>query len=442
MDSEDEDDARNDVMAKHLRKKGTQNPCNPPRGGLVNRSTNGYACAVFELLFSLPPFVEWLGKGKSNMGSVRQSLADMYNMQCLKQLVDPEPIISRIGCYEADDHFGDAHLFFCDVILTLYLEEESDGLCDIRDIFCGVIKVIDKCAGCHTSSEENHLNLAYPIHLERNSSIQQGINEYNSPQIITCDKCQGSLEISQMITFAPNILSLNVQDIVGAPNIDLTVKFGGCSYELTGLIIKQCSHFQTISKCGSYWFQYKDASAQSIKVGQLLLNHDIKANLHLAVYCKVFDLNNNNHDNTATDIILQESVDEAFLAAGNECDTAKIASTESKELIEDFTFLFHEDVVEESVDPQNVKSVVWSPKTRKDLTAQLAVAEVFTTLDNFDPLLTETDVEGAVLPYPVDDSFSLKQLTRWLKCRGASTAKMSKAEMIKRIREASLHFYP
>ncbi len=99
----------------------------------------------------------------------------------------------------------------------------------------------------------------------------------------------------------------------------------------------------------------KKFQVQSIKVGQLLLNNDIKANLHLAVYCKVFDLNNNNHDNTASNIM-------------QECDTAK---NESKELIEDFTFLFHEDVVEESVDPQNVTSVVWSPKTPKDLTAQV-----------------------------------------------------------------------
>ncbi|XP_052131990.1 uncharacterized protein LOC127751855, partial [Frankliniella occidentalis] len=118
---------------------------------------------------------------------------------------------------------------------------------------------------------------------------------------------------------------------------------------------------------------------------------------------------------------------------GNECDQAKSTSAIDETDIEDFTFLFHEDVIEESAGSQNLKNVAWSPKTPKDVTAQLAVAEVFTTLDKFDPLLTEDYVEGAFLPYPVDDSFSVKELTRWLKCRGASTAKLTKPELIKRI---------
>jgi len=91
--------------------------------------------------------------------------------------------------------------------------------------------------------------------------VQLGINEYNLLQKVGCDVCQQhSLVISQDIVRAPSFLIMKVEDIEGSPNIDLEVVFGGCSYALTGLMLKEAGHFQTISKCGPYWVRYNDSS--------------------------------------------------------------------------------------------------------------------------------------------------------------------------------------
>jgi len=62
---------------------------------------------------------------------------------------------------------------------------------------------------------------------------------------------------------------------------------------------------------------------------------------------------------------------------------------------------------------------------------QLAAVEAI-KLDTFDPLLSESDVPGAYLPSPIDIKVERKHLARWLECRGVSTWKLNKAELIER----------
>ena len=89
-------------------------------------------------------------------------------------------------------------------------------------------------------------------------------------QFITCDKCQrdGEMMILQSVHHSPSTLIIKIEDLAGSPNIDLLVEFGGATYELTGLMFRESGHYQTISRCGSYWFQFNDSSvSEHLKYG-------------------------------------------------------------------------------------------------------------------------------------------------------------------------------
>ncbi|XP_034248325.1 uncharacterized protein LOC117649549 [Thrips palmi] len=267
--------------------------CKPPNYGFANHNRLGFACATFELLLNLSPFVEWLRVSEPGEGFVTKAILEIYD-QMSKQIVDVELLKSRIKLihfagFESGDHEGNACLFLSDVIDTI--DEEMEG---IHQILGGVIRVIENCSSCGNFTQNLHKNTMYPIHLDSNStSVQQGIDEYNMVQFITCDKCLKELMIIQSIEHAPNVLILKIEDLFGSPNIDLFVEFGGAKYDLHGLVLKDRQHYQTIAKSGPYWFQYNDSSVRSIKLGQLICNDSIKSKLYMCAYVRVTPENNN-----------------------------------------------------------------------------------------------------------------------------------------------------
>lgn len=382
---------------------------NRPRAAFKNAAgTSGWVTASIQMLFHIEKFVERLrpvNEPSNNLNNILRALLVSHSQDIL---VDPQPLLTELGRIKCvpSDVFGDPAAWF----ISFLLENLA-----VNSVFAGTLYLFEKCQLCGLKyNNQEHENFMYSIHVDCNNSIQEGVDEYSHGELSDEICCNANRLIHQRIISPPEVLILRVEKGDGTScsdipfKIDLEVKFGEGLYRLLGALLRPSAlAYKVLCSNGNNWLLYSDTNVKKLTAHYLTVSdQNFQRDLSLLFYER---LNNPG---------------KASINSPNG-SAIKPTVTVSPEKLQN---LFEVQDLEEDLEIRQRK---WTPTVPDDLTPYLAAAD-HVSLDIYDPLLTEDDVEGAALPDLDLSKLKTDILQRWLKCRGDPT-KGTRAELERRI---------